>query len=325
MFGYHARVSLAAILDRRLSIISGKGGVGKTTLAAVLGIVLSKEGRRTLVAEVEGKDTLATMFGAPPLTTQPAELADSLWGMKITPEESLEEYFDVQLHMKRIAKPLINSQLVDYVTHSAPGLRDILMLGKVWYAAVKRRDFDHIVLDTAAAGHAVSMLRSPEGFLHAVPIGPLANHTKQVLDWLQDPTQVGIHLASMPEEMPINETIETTRLLEEKLGMNVSHVFMNMVYPPISDSPEVEEKIELISSAEDLVAEGLSKKASQEAFRVLDFYRKRRSLQQAHRKELSDELAATADIIDLPFIMGRSFGPKELDQLATIAREQLVR
>jgi len=325
MFGYHARVSLAAILDRRLSIISGKGGVGKTTLAAVLGLVLSQEGRRTLVAEVEGKDTLASMFGAPPLTTQPAELADSLWGMKITPEEALEEYFDVQLHMKRIAKPLISSQLVDYVTHSAPGLRDILMLGKVWYAAVKRRDFDHIVLDTAAAGHAVSMLRSPEGFLHAVPIGPLATHTKQVLGWLQDPSEVGIHLASMPEEMPVNETIETTRMLEEKLGMNVSHVFMNMIFPPISDDPKVEAEVDAISSPLALASQGFGKKASEETFRILNFYRKRRSLQQEHRKQLSDELASTADIIDLPFIMSDVFGLDELRQLAEIAREQLTR
>ncbi|MCA1841284.1 MAG: ArsA family ATPase [Actinomycetota bacterium] len=321
---------LDAILDRRLLIISGKGGVGKTTLAAALGIVGARRGKRVLIAEVEGKHSLSSLFDVPPLSPEPSRLADNIFGMNISPEEALEEYFDVQFHVRRLAKPLVASQLVDYVTHAAPGLRDILMLGKVWYAATRRRAFDIIVLDTPAAGHAVSMLRSPEGFLHAVPVGPLANHSRQVLEWLQDPDQVSIHLASMAEEMPVNETIETTKLLEDKLGMDVAAIYINMLYPPISSDPAIASQIDAIDSQASLVetfkASGgkITSKSGAQLFDALAFYEARRSMQQAYRTKLVDSLSYTAKIADLPFLFCDGFGLKELETLADTIEASLA-
>lgn len=317
---------LDTILDRRLAIISGKGGVGKTTVAAAIGVLAARSGKRVLVAEVEGKSALAELFEVAKLTEEPRKLRQNLYGMNISAEEALQEYFDVQLHMKAIAKPLIASQLVDYVTHSAPGLRDILLLGKVWYAATRRKEFDLIVLDSAAAGHAVSMLRSPEGFLHAVPIGPLANHARGILEWLQDPSQVSIHLASLAEEMPVNETIETTRKLEGELGMDVSHVFLNMLYPPISVEPEGPahsySAAALVTRAEAAGAQ-LSEQTAAELSRLADFYAARRTLQQEHRRELVAELSSTAVIVDLPYLFRKVFSEDDLDTLADDIERQL--
>ena len=320
---------LDAVLDRRLLIISGKGGVGKTTLAAVLGIVGARNGKRVLIAEVEGKHSLSGLFGTQELTPEPTRLGENLYGMNISPEEALAEYFDVQFHMRRIAKPLISSQLVDYVTHAAPGLRDILMLGKVWYSATRKRAFDLIVLDTPAAGHAVSMLRSPEGFLNAVPVGPLANHTRQVLEWLKDPGQVAIHLASMPEEMPVNETIETTRLLEEKLGMDVAGIYINMIYPPISSDVTVLSQLDAPLLSKNLIEEAksaggkLTQKAAKELIDCASFYNTHRKMQQQHRQVLVDALSHTATMADLPFLFTDTFGIAELELLADAVIEQL--
>lgn len=310
------------LFRHRLLIISGKGGVGKTTLAAALGIVCARAGKTTLVAEVEGKRALSALFDSDPLTPEPLQLRNNLYGMNISPEEALEEYLDVQFKMRTIAKPLASSQLVDYVTHAAPGLRDILMLGKVWHLATRKQEFDVIVLDTPAAGHAVSMLRSPIGFLHAVPVGPLAGHARQVLEWLQDPEEVSIHLASMPEEMPVNETIETTQMLEDKLGMNVASVFLNMLYPEF----EAEGALKQINSPEELVrlsTAELSSDGARELWECGRFYSARRALQQEHRKDLQGVLSYTATIIDLPYLFCDRFGVEQLEDLADAIEEGL--
>lgn len=315
-------MSLDAVLDRRLLIISGKGGVGKTTVAAALAVVAARRGMKVLLAEVEGKSALAELFDSDPLTPQPKSIRPNLDGMNISPEEALEEYFDVQLHMKRIAKPLIASNLVDYVTHAAPGLKDILLLGKVWYTAVRKKTHDLIVFDSPAAGHAVSMLKSPEGFLHAVPVGPLANHARQVLGWLQDPTEVSIHLTSMAEEMPVNETLETTALLEAKLGMDVSAVYINMLYPPLSEDPEVEAIIERMQKPEELASRvrssggDMSEADATSLLEVAKFYNRRRALQEEHKQTLIAGLKATASTVDLPYIFTDHFGVAELEMLA---------
>lgn len=316
-------MSLDAVLDRRLLIISGKGGVGKTTVAAALGVLAARHDRKVLLVEVEGRKTLSGIFDLPPLTETPTEVHAGLFAMNVSPTQALQEYFEIQLHMKRIARPLISSQLVYYVTHAAPGLRDILMLGKVWHDAVRKREFDLIVLDTPAAGHAVSMLRSPEGFLQAVPVGPLATHARQVAEWLKDPQQVSIHLVSMAEEMPVSETIETTHMLEEIAGIDVNGVYVNMLYPPLfrQESPAL--TLEFLSEESDRVGGGIDEQMLRGLASCASFYNSRRALQQEHRKTLGDNLEQTAPIVDLPFFFVESFGTAQIDDMADAIEAQL--
>jgi anion-transporting ArsA/GET3 family ATPase len=320
-------VSLDAILDRRLLIISGKGGVGKTTIAAALGAMAARHDLRVLVAEIEGKNALSSLLAAPPLTSEPRELRPGLWAMHVSPEEALSEYFEVQFHAKRVVKPLVTSQLVYYVTHAAPGLRDILMLGKIWYQVARKGEFDLAILDTPAAGHAVSMLRSPEGFLEAVPVGTLAGHARRVSDWLHDPEQVAVHLVSLAEETPVKETLETTRLLEERVHMNVDRVHLNMLYPPFAEDPAVNAALDRLKTPRGLRprtkdAPPLSDQRAQALFACGEFYRDRRAIQQEHRQTLIDGLDGTASVIDLPFLFGDGFAGKELDLLADAIEDQ---
>ncbi|MCW3036673.1 MAG: ArsA family ATPase [Actinobacteria bacterium] len=320
-------MSLDAILDRRLLIISGKGGVGKTTIAAALGVMAARHDLRVLVAEIEGKNALSSLLAAPPLTSEPRELRPGLWAMHVSPEEALSEYFEVQFHAKRVVKPLVTSQLVYYVTHAAPGLRDILMLGKIWYQVARKGEFDLAILDTPAAGHAVSMLRSPEGFLEAVPVGTLAGHARRVSDWLHDPEQVAVHLVSLAEETPVKETLETTRLLEERVHMNVDRVHLNMLYPPFAEDPAVNAALDRLKTPRGLRprtkdAPPLSDQRAQALFACGEFYRDRRAIQQEHRQTLIDGLDGTASVIDLPFLFGDGFAGKELDLLADVIEDQ---
>jgi anion-transporting ArsA/GET3 family ATPase len=315
-------VAMEAILDRRLLIVSGKGGVGKTTVSAALGTVAARHGRRVLLAEVEGKGALAGLFGVGELTTTPMEVRPGIYGMTISPEDALTEYFDVQFHLKRLAKPITTSQLAYYVTHAAPGLRDILMLGKVWYSSTRRREFDLIVLDAHAAGHVLSMLRSPDALTRAIPIGPLAGHAQKVANWLRDPRQVSVNLVTIAEEMPVNETVETTKALASQVGLNVSHVFVNMLYPPVAEDPEVAAVIAGLGSPADVTAEALKadvrlgKDQAEGLFGFADFYRSRYELQQHHHRRLVRAMGRGAPIVDIPLLFRSTFGQKELELLA---------
>jgi anion-transporting ArsA/GET3 family ATPase len=248
--------------------------------------------------------------------------------MYISPEDALREYFEVQFHAKRVARPLVASQLVYYVTHAAPGLRDILMLGKVWYQVARRGEFDLAVLDTPAAGHAVSMLRSPEGFLEAVPVGTLAGHARRVADWLHDSDQVAIHLVSLAEETPVKEALQTARLLEDRVHMKVNCLHVNMLYPPVAEDPGIEAALDRLRTPRGLMRRTkngpvLDQGRARALFDCGDFYRSRRALQQSHRETLVDALGGTASIVDLPFLFGEGFGGKELDHLADVVEEQV--
>lgn len=322
-------VAMEAILDRRLLIVSGKGGVGKTTVSAALGIVAARHGRRVLLAEVEGKGALGSLFGTPDLGTTPTELRPGIWGMTISPEDALTEYFDVQFHLKRLARPITTSQLAYYVTHAAPGLRDILMLGKVWYSSTRRREFDLIVLDAHANGHVLNMLRSPDALTRAIPIGPLAGHAQKVADWLRDPRQVSVNLVTLAEEMPVNETVETTKLLVSQVGLATSHVFVNMLYPSFADDPEVSKGIAALASPDDVMAEAersgaaLEPAQAEALFAFTDFYRARQDLQMYHRRRLVRAMGRGAPIVDLPFLFRAKFGQKELEVLADRIEERV--
>src|SRR5207237_1718230 len=120
-------MSMDARRDRMLLLISGTGGLGKTAIAAALGVMAARHDRRVLVAEVEGKNALSNLLASPPLTSEPRELRPGLWAMHVSPEESLSEYFEVQFHAKRAVKPLVASQLVYYVTYAAPRLLGTLL------------------------------------------------------------------------------------------------------------------------------------------------------------------------------------------------------
>src|SRR3989337_2728568 len=151
-------------LDPKILILSGKGGVGKTTVAAALALVAGRHGRKVCIAEVDRKGTVPKLFGGGDLDYEPRELSPSVWGMNIVPEQSLAEYLDVQYHMKRISKAFTSTHFVDYITTAAPGLKDILVLGKIWYLEQgpqkggTKQDFDTIVVDAPAAGHMLTFL-----------------------------------------------------------------------------------------------------------------------------------------------------------------------
>jgi anion-transporting ArsA/GET3 family ATPase len=222
----------------RLVIVAGKGGVGKTTVTAVMAVAAARLGLRVLVVELEGAGGLGPLLGhdqplggedvvlRPPSAEQPGEIV----GRLVSPGEALTDYLD-EHGMRRLSGRLVKAGVIDVVATAAPGLDDILVLGKLKQLE-RGRTFDLILLDAPAAGHAVTFLRSATGLADAVTVGPIAAQAKDVLELLADPARCQVVLVTLPEETPVNEVVETAFMLEEQVGVQLGPVVVNGLYPP---------------------------------------------------------------------------------------------
>ena len=233
-------MQLDSFLAPKILIVSGKGGVGKTTVAAALALVAARAGRKVCIAEVDRKGTLPKLFGASDLSYEPHELSPDVWALNILPEEALAEYLRVQYHMRRLSWAFTSTHFVDYITTAAPGLKDILVLGKIWYLEQGRGkpDFDTIIVDAPAAGHMLTFLSAPIGLSDALRVGPLRRQADWLVEMLRDRRRTRAHLVTLAEEMPVTETLETAEALQSRLQISQGALFANAIYSELFSPDE---------------------------------------------------------------------------------------
>jgi len=229
---------LAFFATSRLVIVAGKGGVGKTTVTAALAVAAAKSGLRVLMVEVEGKSGLAHLFGRPSLDYDETSVLEGagasgsgeVLARAITPTAALLEYL-VDHGMRRISNRLVRGGALDVVATAAPGIEDILVLGKVKQLE-RGGAVDLILLDAPAAGHAITFLQSARGLLDAVTVGPINTQARDVMEMLTDEERCSVVLVTLPEETPVNELIDTAYSLEDRVGVKLGPVIVNGLYPP---------------------------------------------------------------------------------------------
>src|SRR3954451_20618440 len=209
----------------RVVIVAGKGGVGKTTVPATLAVAATRAGMTVLIAEVEGKSGLAASFGAPALTYDDAELAAGVRARTLSPDAALVDYLETH-GMKRISKRLAHSGALDVVATAVPGMKDILVLGKV-KSLEQERAADLIIVDAPAAGHAITFLLSARGLLDAVRVGPVRKQASDVAELLGDPARCQVILVTLPEETPVNELVDTAFAVEDRAGVALGPIVVN--------------------------------------------------------------------------------------------------
>lgn len=216
----------------RVVIVAGKGGVGKTVVSAALARMAADEGLKVLVVGVDGDAGLSRLFGAPPLAYEPTTLAEGIEGRLLTPDDALLEYLESH-GLRRITRRLLSSGAIDVVATAAPGIRDILVLGKV--KQLERSDeYDLVVVDAPAAGHAITFLSSARSLADIVRVGPVHTQAVDVLELLGAPERCSVLLVTIPEETPVNELVETAFALEDRAGVKLGPVVVNGVYPPLA-------------------------------------------------------------------------------------------
>lgn len=323
-------------LAPKILIVSGKGGVGKTTVAAALALVAARSGRKVCMAEVDRKGTLPRLFGARDLTYTPSELAPGVWGMNIVPEDALREYLEVQYHMKRVSKVFTSTHFLDYITTAAPGLKDILVLGKIWYLEQGRRggqstqDFDTIIVDAPAAGHMLTFLSAPMGLSDALRVGPVRRQSDWLVEMLRDPTRSRVHLVTLAEEMPVTETLETSEAIATRIGLNPGAVFANAVYQQLLTREE-EATLDDVMSDDD--PRELRKHAADVSLRLdsediealvgyARFLEARRSIQMKHLRSLKK--GVEDPVVELPFLFSAGLALPDIETLADVIEEKVA-
>jgi anion-transporting ArsA/GET3 family ATPase len=222
-----------------LLVVTGKGGVGKSTVAAALGLAADRRGLRTIVVEVAARDDLSRALGTSDAAGAYAEQAvsDRLHHISIDPQRAMEEYLRQQLPIGALAALLARSRIFTALSAATPGMRELLTVGKVWELAQHQRrtrgsrPYDLVVLDAPATGHGLAMLQAPGTFASVARVGPVAKQGRAVASFLSDARQTAVLAVSTAEEMPVAETLELRARLQKQLGLDLSLVVVNAVVP----------------------------------------------------------------------------------------------
>lgn len=223
--------------DKRLLFVTGKGGVGKSTVAIALGIAAARRGLRTIVAELSGQDRAAVAFGHADgsSTARELELDERLFAISIDSQHAMEEY--LQQKAGPFGDVLAGSRTFHGFVAATPGMRELLSVGKVWELAQDTRrtrdalPYDLVIVDAPATGHGLGALRTPRTFAEIAKVGPIAHQGRTLDATFSDPRQTGVLAVALAEEMPVNETLSLGRELREELGLPLAGVVVNAVYP----------------------------------------------------------------------------------------------
>ena len=222
------------IADRRLVLVLGKGGVGRSTVAAALASANAARGKKTLLFETNANDRFGSYFDKPAVGTQLVELAPNLSAVNTTPAAALAEYGLMILKFKSVYEMVFENRITKAFLRAIPGLDEYSILGKAWFHTTEtsrgKPVWDTLVFDLPASGHALAMLRIPWVITETVPDGPLTRDARTIAQLLRDPARTCAIIVTLAEEMPVNESVELEAKLAQ-LGINVQHVVCNQIYP----------------------------------------------------------------------------------------------
>jgi anion-transporting ArsA/GET3 family ATPase len=310
---------MPALIDKRLVFVAGKGGVGRTTVAASLGLAAARRGKRTIVCEVARQERMSRAFKREGVGFRETELAPSLFAISIDPQESLEEFLGDQVGSRRLAGVLFHNRLFEYLAAATPGLRELATIGKVWeLAQLERRSrrgsaYDLVIVDLPATGHGLGALRTPRTFGDVARVGPVRRRADMIDSLIRDRERTGVVAVALPEEMPVAETIEFASALERDLGMSVDLTVMNSLLPERFSGADAE-AIERVDGGHGAPPVAAALRAA------LSEHRRAR----AHRAQLRRLRGAVeSPVITLPYLFEPDLGLEEWERLSNDLERRL--
>jgi anion-transporting ArsA/GET3 family ATPase len=227
----------------RFVIVTGKGGVGKTTVAAAQALAYAHQGKRVLVAMCNAKERLSIMLGSPPIGSEVIRVAEGVWAVNIDPNVALEEYGMMTLKSRALYKLLFDNKYVRTFFRAVPGMQEWTTLGKAWWHTTETNEdgapkYDVVILDAPATGHGLDMLRVPKVIVDVVPPGLLRRDAERAWKMFQDPDQCGVVVVTLPEELPVTESVELCQALTTELLLPIEKLVVNCMLPPLFSKNE---------------------------------------------------------------------------------------
>jgi anion-transporting ArsA/GET3 family ATPase len=296
----------ALLRDRRLLYVTGKGGVGKTTVAAAMGMAAARAGRRTIVCEVADQDRVSRAFRREGVVPESeVQLADNLWAITIDPSQALQEWLGKQIGGAGL-RVLARSSAFQYFVAAAPGAKELITIAKVWELAQlerwdrSNRTYDLVVVDAPSSGHGLAMLTTPRTFGEIARVGPIRRQAFKIRDLLADPERTGYVAVALAEEMPVNETLELERRLPDAVGASLEAIVVNGMWPERFSAAD--------ASALRAVLDGRPTVGA-----ALSAYERARG-QRSHLRRL--RRATDAKVVTLPYLFDAEIGLPEYEKLA---------
>ena len=229
---------MSLLIHRELLFVTGKGGVGKTTVGLAIAQAAAREGLHVCFCEVGGQHRAATLYGVGPATPgDEVALEDRLWATTIDPVRGLEEWAAHQIGSRRLVSVLTRSDAFSAFAHAAPGARELVAITKAWELGRRdrwvrgRRTYDLVVVDGPASGHGLGMLRTPRTFAEIARVGPIATQARKVLSLLENPSRSAMLAVALPAELPVSETLELEDRIDRALGRPLDAIVVNSVLP----------------------------------------------------------------------------------------------
>ena len=298
------------LADKRLVFVTGKGGVGKSTVAIALGIAAARRGLRTVVAELSGQARAAETFGIAAPAAEEVRLTECLHATSIGVDEALEEY----LHERagRVGDLLAASRAFHAFTAATPGMRELMTIGKAWELSQDPRrisgttPYDLVIVDAPATGHALGTLRAPATFAQIARVGPIAHQGRAIDATLRDPAQTAVVAVALPEEMPVTETLMLRRRLREAIGREPAAVVVNACLPERFGPRQARTAEDALDAAQDRVVHAALRTALSEHARA--------SAQREQLARLAEGIEAAP--LELPYLFAEALGAPELGALA---------
>ncbi len=307
---------MSGLFDHRLIFITGKGGVGKSTVATALGLLAARRGLRTIVAELGNQERVQRAFDHEGTRFRELQIAPRLFTISIDPQHAMEEYLRVKTG--KVGQALGSTRLFHAFAMATPGMRELLSMGKVWeLAQLERRTrgaapYDLVIVDAPATGHGVGILRTPRTFAEIARVGPIAHQGRTIAATIADPEFTAVIAVATAEEMPVNETLALHDAINED-GLVLSAVILNAVYPPRFDEDEVEELARALKRTRSKLGRGAVNAALSEHARGL--------AQREQRDRLSDGLGLK--LVELPYLFAEEIGRPELELLVDALEARL--
>ena len=294
---------MSSLFDKRLLFVTGKGGVGKTTVALAIGLAAARRGLRTIVCEVAHQERVSRLLGAEGVGYEETELRENLSAISLDQQHTLEEWVTYQLPSRTLANLLYRNRIFQHLTAAAPGIKELVTIGKIWELAQihrktpEARPYDFVVVDSPATGHGLGMLRAPRTFGDIARVGPIRAQADRIHDFIVG-GKTGVVAVALPEEMPVNETLDYRAELTAEMKIDLDCVVMNGLYTQRFEDVELES----------LPSEGAAVRAARTQHRR---YR-------AQHEELTrlTEGLGKVPVTELPFLFVPELGLAEVEQLS---------
>jgi len=307
-------------LDKRLYIVAGKGGVGKSTVSAALARAVASTGKRVCIVEVDTHERMSKLLGGEPgPRNEIVRMDDGIDALNLEGKASLEEYLLIVLKSKKLTNVIFDSKVYQYFATAAPGLKELMTIGKVMFildgnpSKKIAPSHDVVILDAPATGHSVNFLQTPLAIRDMINVGLVARETQKIIDLLTDPARTCLNLVSLPEEMPVNETIELYEAMRDRVNIPAGMLFINGLYPRVLGDEDTFRAFERV-----VESNGRERPYSKAALAAARLSRLRRSLHLEYVQKLKKHVPI--ETVEVPFIPVVPAERDRVDEIAQIIR-----